>query len=60
MIDLEKLKPILDGYKRHFSQHWDEEKYKWEAIKHFQIIGILRLRILARCLKSQQIKLPIF
>lgn len=36
MIDLEKLNPILEGYKAYFPEHWDEEKYKWEAIKHFQ------------------------
>ena len=36
MIDLEKLNPILEGYKLYFPSHWDDEKYKWEAIKHFQ------------------------
>lgn len=36
MIDLEKLKPILEGYKVYFPSHWDDEKYKWEAIKHFR------------------------
>lgn len=36
MIDLEKLKPILEGYKAYFPSHWDDEKYKWEAVKHFQ------------------------
>ena len=36
MIDLEKLNPILEGYKAYFPSHWDNEKYKWEAIKHFQ------------------------
>lgn len=36
MIDLEKLKPILTGYKVHFLSHWEDEKYKWEAIKHFK------------------------
>lgn len=36
MIDLEKLKPILAGYKSYFPSHWAEEKYKWEAIKHFK------------------------
>ena len=36
MIDLEKLKPILNGYKEYFPTHWEDEKYKWEAIKHFQ------------------------
>ena len=36
MINLEKLKPILEGYKKYFPSHWDDEKYKWEAVKHFQ------------------------
>lgn len=36
MINLEKLKPILAGYKAYFPSHWDDEKYKWEAVKHFQ------------------------
>lgn len=36
MIDLKKLNPILEGYKAYFPNHWDDEKYKWEAIKHFQ------------------------
>ena len=36
MIDLEKLNPILEGYKAYFPSHWDDEKYKWEAVKHFQ------------------------
>ena len=36
MINLEKLKPILTGYKTYFPEHWDDEKYKWEAVGHFQ------------------------
>lgn len=36
MINLEKLNPILEGYKAYFPRHWRDEKYKWEAIKHFQ------------------------
>ena len=36
MINIEKLKPILEGYKVYFPSHWDDEKYKWEAVKHFQ------------------------
>lgn len=36
MIDHEKLKPILEGYKAYFPVHWEDEKYKWEAIQHFQ------------------------
>lgn len=36
MIDIVKLRPILAGYKAYFPSHWEDEKYKWEAIKHFQ------------------------
>ena len=36
MIDKEKLNPILEGYKEYFPAHWKDEKFKWEAIKHFQ------------------------
>ena len=36
MIDTAKLTPILDGYKAYFPGHWTSEKYKWEAVKHFQ------------------------
>lgn len=36
MINLEKLKPILAGYKLYFPSHWKDEKYKWEAVKQFQ------------------------
>ena len=36
MINLGKLTPVLDGYKKYFPIHWNDEKYKWETIKHFQ------------------------
>ena len=36
MINLEKLNPILASYKSRFASIWKNEKYKWEAIKHFQ------------------------
>ncbi|MEH7239099.1 AAA family ATPase [Bacillus sp. JJ1562] len=37
MINLEKLKAVLVDYKRDFvSQQWENERYKWEAVKHFQ------------------------
>ena len=36
MISLDKFKPVLDSYKAYFPIHWSDEKYKWEAIKHFQ------------------------
>lgn len=36
MIDIKKLNPILEGYKSYFPNHWNDEKYKWVAIKCFQ------------------------
>ncbi len=39
MIDSNKLLPILDSYKAHFLEYWageSDEKYKWEAVYHFQ------------------------
>ncbi|MGX6443567.1 AAA family ATPase [Neobacillus sp. K501] len=37
MIDLEKIKAVLVDYKRDFvSKQWVNERYKWEAVKHFQ------------------------
>jgi len=37
MINEDKLKAILAEYKKIFlTQQWKEEKYKWEAVKHFQ------------------------
>ena len=36
MINSEKLKAILIDYKKDFVSQWGDEKYKWEAVKHFQ------------------------
>ena len=39
MIDSTKLTPILESYKAHFLEYWggeSDEKYKWEAVYHFQ------------------------
>ncbi len=36
MINIEKLKPVLEGYKLYFPTHIQGEKYKWEAVRHFQ------------------------
>lgn len=37
MINHEKLNNILIDYKKDFkSNHWNNEKYKWEAVEHFQ------------------------
>lgn len=36
MINLEKMKQVLEGYKKYFPSHSADEKYKWEAVKNFQ------------------------
>ena len=36
MINVKKLTEIIDEYKKYFPDHWKDEKYKWEAIQHFQ------------------------
>ena len=36
MIDRQSLDEVLTQYKENFPSHWEEEKYKWEAIKCFQ------------------------
>ena len=36
MIDVEELKSVLEGYKEYFPEHWKNERYKWEAVAHFQ------------------------
>ena len=37
MIDGERLKDVLVQYKKDFvPKHWQDEKYKWEALKWFQ------------------------
>lgn len=35
-MDKTKLEHVLEGYISYFPSHWKDEKYKWEAIKHFQ------------------------
>ena len=36
MRNIEKLKQVIEAYKAEFSEYFDEESYKWEAIKCFQ------------------------
>ena len=41
MINKDKLKPVIEGYKTYFSAHWTDshdggESYKWEAVKCFR------------------------
>ena len=38
MFDKFRLKAALDEYKKRFAQtQWPDEKYKWEAVKCFQV-----------------------
>lgn len=30
------LEPLLEAYAKDLPNNWDKEKYKWEAVKHFQ------------------------
>ena len=36
MIHVEKLKPVLEEFKKDFPEFWEDEKYKLEAVKQFQ------------------------
>lgn len=36
MIDSDKAIQIINEYKNYFPAHWEDEKYKWQAVKHFQ------------------------
>lgn len=36
MYNKEKLEILLDDYKKHFMERWENEKFKWEAVKRFQ------------------------
>lgn len=36
MFNEKKLSAVLTAYKEYFPEHWKDEKYKWEAIAHFQ------------------------
>lgn len=36
MINTEKLKQLIEAYKADFSEHFESERYKWEAVKCFQ------------------------
>ena len=36
MMNTEKLKQVIEAYKADFSEHFEGERYKWEAVKCFQ------------------------
>ena len=56
MIDAQKTVGIIESYKQYFPEHWEDEKYKWEAVKHFQdnwdIHAVDFVAMLAKSLKK--------
>jgi MoxR-like ATPase len=36
MFDQKKLEAVITAYKAYFPEHWKDERYKWEAVWHFQ------------------------
>lgn len=36
MFNQRKLAEIIAAYKTYFPEHWNDEMYKWEAVRHFQ------------------------
>ncbi len=36
MINRQKLSAALEEYKKDFDSEWEDEKYKWQAVKCFQ------------------------
>ena len=36
MINKDKLHSLIEQYKKDFASYWENEKYKWVAVKHFQ------------------------
>lgn len=36
MFSSEKLSEVIAAYKEYFPVYWKDEKFKWEAIRHFQ------------------------
>ena len=35
-FDRQKLRCLIEAYKKDLPRHWEDEKYKWEAVRHFQ------------------------
>ena len=35
-FDIEKFSKALDFFRTSFVEHWEDEKYKWQAVKQFQ------------------------
>ena len=35
-MNTSKLNEIIAEYKKIFNDRWEDEKYKWQAVKHYQ------------------------
>lgn len=35
-FDIDKFNNALEFFRTSFFEHWEDEKYKWQAVKHFQ------------------------
>ncbi len=59
MINRQKLSAALEEYKKDFDSEWQDEKYKWQAVKCFQdnwdIDAGDFVAMLAKSLKKRQI-----
>ena len=53
MINRQKLSAALEEYKKDFDSEWEDEKYKWQAVKCFQEVDFVAM--LAKSLKKRQI-----
>ena len=56
MINRQKLSAALEEYKKDFDSEWEDEKYKWLAVKCFQdnwdIHAVDFVAMLAKSLKK--------
>ena len=60
MFNEKKLLSILSAYKQHFPKHWEDEKYKWEAVQHFQNYWNIYAEDFAQCLWRRRNKRRLF
>ena len=52
MINRQKLSAALEEYKKDFDSEWQDEKYKWQAVKCFQDNWDILQWILHQCLQN--------
>ena len=50
MINRQKLSAALEEYKKDFDSEWEDEKYKWQAVKCFHAVDFVAM--LAKSLKK--------